>query len=101
MDKPRPRGGRRPGAGAPKGNLNGLKHGLHSKQLAALGLAFASNPKLQQALLTLASRQQYKQRKAERVAAQIFAAMLKRGVEIKTEQQRRALNDLKDSIDRI
>jgi len=46
------RGGRRPGAGAPKGNLNGLKpcpgrsrrDGLHSKQLARLGLAFASPP---------------------------------------------------------
>ena len=38
-------GGRRPGAGAPKGNLNGLKHGLRSKQVSQLGLVFAANPK--------------------------------------------------------
>jgi len=31
-----PRGGRRPGAGAPKGNLNALKTGRRSKQLLAL-----------------------------------------------------------------
>ena len=29
------RGGRRPGAGAPKGNLNALKHGRHSAQRRA------------------------------------------------------------------
>ncbi len=28
-----PRGGRRPGAGAPKGHLNAFKDGLHSQQL--------------------------------------------------------------------
>src|SRR5438552_15450726 len=72
VDKPRPRGGRRPGAGAPKGNLNGLKHGLYSKQMAALGVAFSSHPKLQEALLALAKRQQKQHRKAELVAAQIF-----------------------------
>lgn len=27
-----PRGGKRPGAGAPRGNLNAFKHGYHSKQ---------------------------------------------------------------------
>jgi len=31
-----PRGGKRPGAGAPKGNLNALKTGRRSKQLLAL-----------------------------------------------------------------
>jgi hypothetical protein len=31
-----PRGGKRPGAGAPFGNLNALKTGEHSKQLLAL-----------------------------------------------------------------
>ena len=28
-----PRGGRRPGAGAPRGNLNAVKHGLESIQV--------------------------------------------------------------------
>jgi len=31
-----PRGGKRPGAGAPKGNLNALKTGRRSRQLLAL-----------------------------------------------------------------
>ena len=41
---PRPsrRGGRRPGAGAPKGNLNGLKTGRYSKQVQALKIALQS-----------------------------------------------------------
>ena len=34
------RGGRRPGAGAPKRNLNALKHGHHSAQLRVLFLLF-------------------------------------------------------------
>ena len=34
------RGGKRPGAGAPKGNLNALKHGQNSAQLRALLVVF-------------------------------------------------------------
>lgn len=39
-----PRGGWRPGAGAPKGNINGLKSGLYSRQLKALNLAMEQMP---------------------------------------------------------
>ncbi len=39
------RGGRRPGAGAPKGNLNGLKSGRYSKQIQALQLANRAAPR--------------------------------------------------------
>ncbi len=38
------RGGRRPGAGAPKGNLNALKSGRYSKQMKALRLALQAMP---------------------------------------------------------
>ena len=31
-----PRGGRRPGAGAPRGNINALRTGAHSKQISEL-----------------------------------------------------------------
>ena len=37
-------GGRRPGAGAPKGNFNGLKHGLRSKQVRKLAEELALSP---------------------------------------------------------
>ena len=40
-----PRGGRRPGAGAPKGNLNALKTGRYSKRLTALRAALEAMPK--------------------------------------------------------
>lgn len=42
--RPRPRGGRRPGAGAPRGNLNALKSGRYSKRLAALRAALDAMP---------------------------------------------------------
>jgi len=38
------RGGRRPGAGAPKGNLNGLKTGDYSMQMQALQGALTAMP---------------------------------------------------------
>jgi hypothetical protein len=39
-----PRGGKRPGAGAPKGNLNALKHGRHSTQLLAFTYLLLRSP---------------------------------------------------------
>lgn len=36
------RGGRRPGAGAPPGNLNALKHGRYSKKLSVMRMSSAS-----------------------------------------------------------
>ena len=40
MAKAKGRGGRRPGAGALRGNLNALKTGTYSKQFVALGSFF-------------------------------------------------------------
>jgi len=48
------KGGPRPGAGAPRGNLNALKHGRRSTQFSQLGLLLAANPKIRDALLALA-----------------------------------------------
>ena len=39
-----PRGGRRPGAGAPRGNVNAVKHGLHSQQFKGLVQQLAAMP---------------------------------------------------------
>ena len=39
-----PRGGKRPGAGAPRGNLNALKDGRRSRQLRALFAALSQVP---------------------------------------------------------
>jgi hypothetical protein len=83
--EPRPKGkhgGARPGAGAPKGNLNALKHGRRSAQFAAIGALLAADPKIREALLTMASRKNMKQRKAQTVAATILAAVIDRANQI-------------------
>jgi len=48
-----PRGGPRPGAGAPLGNLNALKTGRRSKQVEALTDAILANPNLLRLILKL------------------------------------------------
>jgi hypothetical protein len=62
------RGGKRPGAGAPKGNLNALKHGRHSAQLRAL-LALFHAPAVQDIIARLIRRQARRQRRLQRDAA--------------------------------
>ncbi|MEX0801531.1 MAG: hypothetical protein WD379_09980 [Dehalococcoidia bacterium] len=76
------RGGRRPGAGAPPGNLNALKHGRRSTQFAQLGALLAHIPETRRALLDLARRHRLKQRKAEEVAALLFERLFQRAREI-------------------
>ncbi len=73
----RRRGGRRPGAGAPPGNLNALKHGRRSAQFAQLGALLATIPEAREALLALARRHQLKQRRAEDVAALLLQRLAK------------------------
>ena len=41
-----PRGGKRPGAGAPRGNVNALRHGLHSQQFRQLVQQLAAIPEM-------------------------------------------------------
>lgn len=82
-----PRGGPRPGAGAPKGNLNALKHGLRSQQFRRLAYQLAKSPTLRAALArfaTLAARRQAALRAdqacpepAERAAALALATWLR------------------------
>ena len=79
--KPR-RGGRRPGAGAPPGNLNALKHGRRSAQFAQLGALLATLPEASQALLAIARRHQLKQRRAEDVATLLLQRLLDRAGQI-------------------
>ena len=39
-----PRGGKRPGAGAPKGNFNGYRNGNHSDRMLMVYLAIVNHP---------------------------------------------------------
>jgi len=49
-----PHGGKRPGAGAPKGNLNALKSGRRSRQLKIVIGALVAAPSVRRVMLQLA-----------------------------------------------
>ena len=57
---PRPRGGRRPGAGAPKGNMNALKTGRYSTRVRALRGAMEALPRTTDVLVQLTGRDRRK-----------------------------------------
>ena len=52
-----PAGGRRPGAGAPKGNVNALKSGRHSARFKAVLTALSQHPEVQAYLAALRRQQ--------------------------------------------
>jgi hypothetical protein len=70
------RGGRRPGAGAPRGNLNALKHGRRSRQFATIGAVLAADPRIRDAILAMARRHDIKNARAELVAGDLFARIM-------------------------
>jgi hypothetical protein len=87
-------GGRRPGAGAPKGNLNGFKHGKRSRQLAEATMFLAANPTTRATLVALANRYRVKQGKTEDDVARFFVNAITKGIKIENEEQARAITDL-------
>ncbi|MDO8617130.1 MAG: hypothetical protein Q7T33_15580 [Dehalococcoidia bacterium] len=82
MDNKARRGGRRPGAGAPRGNLNALKHGLRSKQFAAVGALLAQDPGVRRALLDIGRRMEARRGKANEVAALLLAMLFDRANQV-------------------
>ncbi|MFQ5933537.1 MAG: hypothetical protein ACE5KI_02720 [Dehalococcoidia bacterium] len=70
------RGGKRPGAGAPKGNLNRLKHGRNSRQLQILVDLVAEIPELRDMFLAYHRSLQRKNRQARRAAFDILSQLL-------------------------
>ncbi len=99
---PKKRGGRRPGAGAPKGNLNALKHGRRSAQFSELGALLVSIPQARDALLALARRHRLKQRRAEDVANLLLQRLVQRAHQIRNARlnaqspidERRTINEI-------
>ncbi|MCH8815533.1 MAG: hypothetical protein IH957_10670 [Chloroflexi bacterium] len=76
--KPRNWGGRRPGSGAPKGNLNALKHGRSSRYYKELIETLADIPEARDALISIARRQQRMKKKAEAGASALLSQLLER-----------------------
>lgn len=83
------RGGKRPGAGAPKGNLNALKHGRRSRQFAEIGAALANSPAMRQALLLAAARHGVRQATADELAFNLLHNTLARAANIRRKANAR------------
>ena len=64
-----PAGGRRPGAGAPKGNTNALKSGRHSARFKAVLTAMSQVPEVRDYFALVRRRQL----RSERLAAAVCA----------------------------
>src|SRR5574341_1895322 len=75
-------GGRRPGAGAPKGDLNALKHGRSSKYQQRLIQNMLDIPELRDTLLALGKRQRHHRQRADGAAALLLASLFERAGEI-------------------
>ncbi len=78
MPRPAPtsrRGGRRPGAGAPRGNLNALKTGARSQQFKALIIALLAVPDTRRVLMHL-SRMEHRRRVLLEDAINHYARLL-------------------------
>lgn len=91
-------GGRRPGAGDPRGNMNALKHGRRSVRMAPLGMLMTTNPVVRAALLSIADRWERKQMKAEEVAGHIFEQVLERGLKVADDRGRKLRQATPDDI---
>jgi len=76
-------GGRRPGAGAPKGNLNALKHGLRSAQFMRFVERLARDP-VAQAFFLQSNRPRNGSRPTQSDAVRAAAALLRhaRGADV-------------------
>ncbi len=71
-------GGRRPGAGAPKGNLNAFKHGRTSRRQAEILEAMAQVPGVQDALAAIAKRNRLRRKQAEEGFGVLMTRLLER-----------------------
>lgn len=73
-----PRGGRRPGAGAPKGNLNAFRTGKHSKQYKRLLEILSRDPEAVRLLEEIALGDEKRIKRRRRYAMQVLGRVLQR-----------------------
>ena len=79
-------GGRRPGAGAPKGNLNAFKHGRNSRRQAQLVEALMQVPETRDTLIALGKRNRRLRRQAEEGAGVLMTRLLENVARITLNQ---------------
>ena len=80
-------GGRRPGAGAPKGNLNALKHGRYSRRQVRLLEALVEIPEARDALIEISRRNRRLREQAEEGAGVLMTRLLERVAQMVLNQE--------------
>jgi hypothetical protein len=71
-------GGRRKGAGAPKGNVNALKHGRYSSYYEGVARVMADLPELQPVLVSIAKQKARRRKQAEEGALDLLGDIFRR-----------------------
>jgi len=82
-----PRGGKRPGAGAPRGNLNALKTGSRSKQLNTVIEALLASPTIRRVMLKLVQQDVRRNQRLQQAIADAVDSYRRRSINPKTTQQ--------------
>ena len=82
-----PRGGKRPGAGAPKGNLNALKTGSRSRQLNIVIEALLASPAIRRVMLKLVQQDVRRNKRLQQAIADTVDSYRRRSITQKTAQQ--------------
>jgi len=72
------RGGPRPGSGAPRGNLNAMKHGRSSRRQKQLLEAMLQLPEAREALIAIARRNRRRKTEVETGAVVLMTRLLQR-----------------------
>jgi hypothetical protein len=82
-----PRGGKRPGAGAPKGNLNALKTGSRSRQLNDVIEALLASPTIRRVMLKLVQQDVRRNERLQQAITDAVDSYRRRSITQKTTQQ--------------
>ncbi len=97
-----PRGGKRPGAGAPKGNLNALRSGARSQQVKAVLIALLTVPETRRVLLHFSRMEQRRlqllQKAVNRYARLLQGPSKRRSINAVKRSQLRNPAQIPDSI---
>jgi len=95
----RKHGGRRPGAGAPIGNLNALKAGYYSARYRRLIQALAAIPEIKEVLVKFGARTQRRDRLAKAAAAEILTGLFQRTGQIVLNPQNNQVQNNQELLD--
>ena len=82
-----PRGGKRPGAGAPRGNLNALKTGSRSKQLNDVIEALLASPTIRRLMLKLVQQDVRRDKRFQQAIADAVDSYRRRSISQNTPRQ--------------